>query len=77
MMQSDGDHTMKSKYSRHRIIEARKYWQTFTYAELLEWWKHYTIGDGRGMYNVDENTSFADYIVISAEQGEYERTHNI
>ena len=68
---------MKTKYTIKEVIAARKYWGCFTYLELHEWWKHYTIGKGKGMYSVSENASLADYLVESAYESEYARVHDI
>jgi hypothetical protein len=68
----------KTNYTVAEVAAARRYWSGLTYQDLLFFWRHYTTGTGAGMYqSVYPDTSFLDYIVESAIQSEYERTHDI
>lgn len=65
---------MKSKFTNLVILHARQYWADFTPLELAAWWRHYTIGTGRGMYsNVGPSTGFFDFLVLSARQSAHEK----
>ncbi len=65
---------MKTKFTIARVLQARLYWAELTYKDLFEFWKHYTVGSGKGMYcEVKPDTSFADYLVYSAEQSACEK----
>lgn len=68
---------MNSKFSKTEILNARNYWRDLTYADLLMFWRHYTIGGGRGSYvGVSKNTAFLDYLVLSAAQSSWESAHD-
>lgn len=57
------------KFTDQQIERARNYWRNLSDAELQEFHRHYTTGKGKGIYSgVDENTSFDDYLVLSAMQ---------
>lgn len=72
------DQLNKTQFSVFDIIGAREYWDGLTLENLLGYWQHYTIGKGAGMYQaVKADTSFADYLVLSAQQSAFERQHDI
>ena len=53
------------------IAWAREFWGNLSDAECREFYVHYTTGRGKGSYNdIDENTSYEDYLVISAYESE-------
>lgn len=57
---------------------AREYWSGLSFAHLFLYWKHYTTGKGAGSYmQVYADTSFCDYVVLSASQSHYERVNDI
>lgn len=69
---------IQTKFSISDILWARKYWADLTYKDLIEFWKHYTTGTGKGMYSqVNETTSFFDYLVLSASQSWYEKVNDL
>ena len=69
---------MKSRFTTSQILEARRYWKDLSYTDLFLYWKHYTTGKGSGSYSsVDANTSFADYLVLSATESAFERAYDL
>jgi len=57
------------KFTVKQIEQARNYWKNLSDATLHEFHIHYTTGKGKGIYtSVDENTSYEDYLVLSAMQ---------
>ena len=69
---------MKTKFTVGQVLLARRFWGELTYVELREFWVHYTVGKGRGIYSaVYPETPFADYLVESAAQTEFERQNDI
>ncbi len=64
---------MANKFTNTEVLEARRYWSSLTEKELREFHRHYTDGKGRGMYSgVNADTSFNDYLVLSARQSAHE-----
>ena len=64
--------------SETMIAKAKKYWNDLTEAENRHFRKHYTTGNGKGLFDgVDENTSYEDYLVNSMLQTEHERAYDI
>ena len=48
---------------------AREFWNGLSMKEkeLRAYWKHYTVGNGKRSYDdIDENTSFEAYVILSA-----------
>jgi len=69
---------MKTRFTTKQVLEARRYWAHATPVDLLISWRWYTSGRGRGMYcAVHEETSLADFLVLSAAQTEFERANDI
>jgi hypothetical protein len=67
-----------SKYTWSEILSARDYWRELTNIDLLYFWRHYTVGKGKGMYShVKENTGFYDYLVESANQSSFEKAYDL
>jgi len=54
------------KFTPQQYAEAQKYWKNLTKTEQVNYWKHYTTGEGAGIINgVEADTSFEDFNVIS------------
>ena len=69
---------MKTKFTRQQVIDAWNYHEHLTPLDEYLFWKHYTTGKGRGFFsNVYPDTSFADYLVESKAQTEFERANDI
>ena len=67
-----------ARFSWTDIRRAREYWNDLTDDDLVYYWGHYTTGAGSGMYPaVKSDTSFNDYLVLSAAQTCYERQHDL
>lgn len=69
---------MKTQFSVAEIIWARNFWGNLSYRDLIFYWRHYTTGDGAGMYtSVQSDTGFLDYLVLSATQSQFERAYDL
>jgi hypothetical protein len=69
---------MKTKYTREQVMWAWRFREGLTPQEMLFYWKHYTKGPGQGAFRqVGPDTSFADYLVESAAQIEFDRAHDL
>ena len=78
------DFTLATQFSFKTVLCARRYWKGLTLNELLFFWRHYTdrlpsVGQTCYLHysGVTEQTSFFDYLVMSAEQSAYERAMDI
>lgn len=68
----------KGNYSRAHILAARRYWEGLTIQDLAFFWRHYTVGKGSFMYGgIGADTSFWDYLVLSAEQSAFEKAYDL
>jgi hypothetical protein len=69
---------MKTKYTKQQILCARQYWKYLSWAELYGFWKHYTVGTGRSIYSsIGPDTSFADYLVKSADESWQDKHYDL
>jgi len=69
---------MNSRFSKAQILWARNFWRNLTLADLGFFWRHYTTGEGAGMYgNVKSDTSFLDYLYLSACESQMEQALDI
>lgn len=60
-------------------VKARRYWGELSNLDLVNFWKHYTIGEGRGMYShtMSADTSLRDCIVTTAQESAFEKAYGI
>jgi hypothetical protein len=67
-----------SEFTPEEVENARQYWSDLTDEELLFYWRHYTTGQGRGLYtSVHPDTPFEDYLVLSASESAWEKAHDV
>ena len=64
------------KYTDDELQRAQRYWAGLS--DHRAWWRHYTTGPGRGLYdNVGPDASFEEFLIESMYQTEFERRNDI
>lgn len=69
--------TTRQQPTQAQVAAARQYNQDLTDEDLQYFWKHYTTGKGAGIFrSVKADSTFEEYLVNSAAESEFERSHD-